>query len=233
MTVITDLPRAITPAALAGKARDTLSLTWEERRWTRKRVDDHRRSRGRARPAHRERARAGGDPRGGGGLVPGGGGPAGGGAGLLPREPPGGAADRVRRGQSPLHASRSRTGPWWSRTTRRCPNSSRAWGCGGSAVRACTRRSAEAVMTDPRLLLAAALRGQRAAHRRLRALVRARALLPGGAGAGPPRPRALPAHAARGRDRPVRRHRGRGCAARAHAGATSGRVTAWTRSSRP
>lgn len=38
MTVITDLPRAITAAALAGKARDTLSLTWEERRWTRKRV---------------------------------------------------------------------------------------------------------------------------------------------------------------------------------------------------
>ena len=38
MTVITDLPRAITPAALAGKARDTLRLTWEERRWTRKRV---------------------------------------------------------------------------------------------------------------------------------------------------------------------------------------------------
>ena len=38
MTVITDLPRAIEPAALAGKARDTLSLTWEERRWTRKRV---------------------------------------------------------------------------------------------------------------------------------------------------------------------------------------------------
>jgi urease accessory protein len=26
------------PAALAGKARDTLPLTWEERRWTRKRV---------------------------------------------------------------------------------------------------------------------------------------------------------------------------------------------------
>ena len=38
MRVITDLPRAIEPAALAGKARDTLSLSWEERRWTRKRV---------------------------------------------------------------------------------------------------------------------------------------------------------------------------------------------------
>ena len=38
MTLITDLPRAVEPAALAGKARDTLSLTWEERRWTRKRV---------------------------------------------------------------------------------------------------------------------------------------------------------------------------------------------------
>jgi len=38
MIVITDPPRAVEPAALAGKARDTLRLTWEERRWTRKRV---------------------------------------------------------------------------------------------------------------------------------------------------------------------------------------------------
>ena len=38
MLVITDPPRAIEPAALAGKARDTLCLSWEERRWTRKRV---------------------------------------------------------------------------------------------------------------------------------------------------------------------------------------------------
>ena len=38
MLVITDPPRAIGPAALTGKARDTLCLTWEERRWTRKRV---------------------------------------------------------------------------------------------------------------------------------------------------------------------------------------------------
>ena len=38
MVVITGLPRTIGPAALAGKTRDTLRLTWEERRWTRKRV---------------------------------------------------------------------------------------------------------------------------------------------------------------------------------------------------
>jgi urease accessory protein len=36
--VISEAPRAISPAALAGKTRDTLPLTWEERRWTRKRV---------------------------------------------------------------------------------------------------------------------------------------------------------------------------------------------------
>jgi urease accessory protein len=39
MVVITDPPRPIEAAALAGKARDTLCLTWEERRWTRKRVN--------------------------------------------------------------------------------------------------------------------------------------------------------------------------------------------------
>ena len=38
MTVITDLPRPIDAGRAGGKARDTLSLTWEERRWTRKRV---------------------------------------------------------------------------------------------------------------------------------------------------------------------------------------------------
>ena len=38
MVVITDPPRSVEAAALAGKARDTLCLTWEERRWTRKRV---------------------------------------------------------------------------------------------------------------------------------------------------------------------------------------------------
>lgn len=38
MVVITDPPRPVDAAALAGKARDTLCLTWEERRWTRKRV---------------------------------------------------------------------------------------------------------------------------------------------------------------------------------------------------
>ena len=38
MRVITEAPRPVPPAALAGKTRDTLDLTWEERRWTRKRV---------------------------------------------------------------------------------------------------------------------------------------------------------------------------------------------------
>ena len=38
MVVITDPPRTVEAAALAGKARDTLRLAWEERRWTRKRV---------------------------------------------------------------------------------------------------------------------------------------------------------------------------------------------------
>ena len=38
MRVITEAPQPVPPAALAGKARDTLPLTWEERRWTRKRV---------------------------------------------------------------------------------------------------------------------------------------------------------------------------------------------------
>ena len=38
MVVITDPPRTVEPAALAGKTRDTLRLGWEERRWTRKRI---------------------------------------------------------------------------------------------------------------------------------------------------------------------------------------------------
>ena len=38
MVVITNPPRTVEPAALAGKVRDTLRLGWEERRWTRKRV---------------------------------------------------------------------------------------------------------------------------------------------------------------------------------------------------
>ncbi|HKW93503.1 MAG TPA: urease accessory protein UreE [Methylomirabilota bacterium] len=38
MLVITEAPVRPSEAALAGKARDTLRLTWEERRWTRKRV---------------------------------------------------------------------------------------------------------------------------------------------------------------------------------------------------
>jgi urease accessory protein len=38
MVVITESHLHVDPAALAGKARDTLRLTWEERRWTRKRV---------------------------------------------------------------------------------------------------------------------------------------------------------------------------------------------------
>src|ERR687887_1702588 len=35
---ITEAPLAVHPAALEGKRRDALRLTWEERRWTRKRV---------------------------------------------------------------------------------------------------------------------------------------------------------------------------------------------------
>jgi len=38
MLVITEAPLRVEPATLAGLERDTLSLTWEERRWTRKRV---------------------------------------------------------------------------------------------------------------------------------------------------------------------------------------------------
>jgi urease accessory protein len=38
MLVITESPLPLEPAALAGLERDTLPLTWEERRWTRKRV---------------------------------------------------------------------------------------------------------------------------------------------------------------------------------------------------
>ena len=38
MVVITEPPGTIEPAALAGKTRDTLRLTWDERCWTRKRV---------------------------------------------------------------------------------------------------------------------------------------------------------------------------------------------------
>jgi urease accessory protein len=38
MLVITGMPSRLEPAALAGLERDTLPLTWEERRWTRKRV---------------------------------------------------------------------------------------------------------------------------------------------------------------------------------------------------
>ena len=38
MRVITEAARPADAEALAGKARDTLRLTWEERRWTRKRA---------------------------------------------------------------------------------------------------------------------------------------------------------------------------------------------------
>jgi urease accessory protein len=38
MLVVTGLPERVDAQALAGKARDTVPLTWEERRWTRKRV---------------------------------------------------------------------------------------------------------------------------------------------------------------------------------------------------
>ena len=38
MRVITEMPAPVDAAALVGRARDTLSLTWEERRWTRKKT---------------------------------------------------------------------------------------------------------------------------------------------------------------------------------------------------
>ena len=38
MVVITEARRPVDPAELSGRERDTLSLSWEERRWTRKRV---------------------------------------------------------------------------------------------------------------------------------------------------------------------------------------------------
>jgi urease accessory protein len=38
MVLITESQLQVDPAALRGKERDTLRLTWEERRWTRKRV---------------------------------------------------------------------------------------------------------------------------------------------------------------------------------------------------
>lgn len=38
MRVITEAPAPTDAAALAGKARDTLRLTWEERRWTRRKA---------------------------------------------------------------------------------------------------------------------------------------------------------------------------------------------------
>jgi urease accessory protein len=38
MRLITEAPAPVAAPALAGKARDTLRLTWEERRWTRKKT---------------------------------------------------------------------------------------------------------------------------------------------------------------------------------------------------
>jgi urease accessory protein len=38
MRVITEPPGPVAAAALTGRARDTLCLTWEERRWTRKKT---------------------------------------------------------------------------------------------------------------------------------------------------------------------------------------------------
>ena len=38
MRVITEPPAPVDAAALAGKARDTLRLTWEDRRWTRRKT---------------------------------------------------------------------------------------------------------------------------------------------------------------------------------------------------
>jgi urease accessory protein len=38
MLIITAAPGPVEPAALAGRARDSLRLTWEERRWTRRKT---------------------------------------------------------------------------------------------------------------------------------------------------------------------------------------------------
>jgi urease accessory protein len=38
MRVISERPAVVDPAALAGKERDSVCLTWEERRWTRRRA---------------------------------------------------------------------------------------------------------------------------------------------------------------------------------------------------
>ena len=38
MLVITAVPAPVQPGALEGKVRDTLRLTWEERRWTRRKA---------------------------------------------------------------------------------------------------------------------------------------------------------------------------------------------------
>lgn len=38
MLIVTEARLAVEPARLQGRARDVLSLTWEERRWTRRRV---------------------------------------------------------------------------------------------------------------------------------------------------------------------------------------------------
>jgi urease accessory protein UreE len=38
MVVVTEARRQVEPVALSGKERDTLRLTWEERRWTRRRA---------------------------------------------------------------------------------------------------------------------------------------------------------------------------------------------------
>ena len=104
MLVITESPLPVEPAALAGLERDTLSLTWEERRWTRKRVRS---------TAGREVALAlptGSLLRPGdvlarrGGLVPGGGGPSGAGARGIPARPRGGHPHRLRGGQPTLLA---------------------------------------------------------------------------------------------------------------------------------
>jgi len=37
-TIVDDPPNHVAPAALAGKARDTLVATWEERRWVRRKT---------------------------------------------------------------------------------------------------------------------------------------------------------------------------------------------------
>ena len=116
--------------------------------------------------------------------------------------------------------------PWARRDTLLVPDDTAIGGTGEAARRPlgaargglCADHRADLVapwirpMTDPRLV---SLLHSRTAPfpRRLRALVRSRALLPGRDREGPGRARAFPADPARGRGRPLRCHRRRGGAA--------------------